>query len=225
MDARHSNPTTKLATLALLKQTDGAGNYVNDLANIGSIDATGTVPTVTGGTATPEQNKAHLTSHWFGGDGGGPPGPPTGWWTGWSGKPANVLRELLIRAIEASLGLNHGQDATPANITRELPIDYYWICGLPRFEGYVCWNSAQVTVILLTPGFEAPDLQLDVEDFGPDSDAALDPWIHNPSGILFVGQNEAGTSIDSSGKSVAVMADDVIVHHMGFDRGGVGPWP
>ncbi len=98
-----------------------------------------------------------------------------------------------------------------------LPIDTYWICGLPKFEVYVCWNTHQVTFIILTPGFSytATDPEGDdpwVEDFPTNEIAA--PHVNQDvmrrqAGILFVGQN-----VDQSDTTIARMLPGVFVNNL-----------
>ncbi len=68
----------------------------------------------------------------------------------------------MIRACELSLGLNHGEDCTiPPR--RHWPVDLFWKCPQPWFEGWVTWHQhgpgmhdGQVTVLASTPGHGHP---------------------------------------------------------------------
>ncbi len=91
-----------------------------------------------------------------------------------------VITAGLIEALEISLGLGHDEDPPVltraddpydqsvnkgdevkqsgeslidvAGLTRNLPVDVYWVCGkLDGFEVQVSWNPQQVTVFILTP--------------------------------------------------------------------------
>jgi len=91
-----------------------------------------------------------------------------------------VITAGLIEALEISLGLGH--DESPpvltladdpydkgtnkaaevkqsggslidvSGLTRNIPVDVYWVCGkLDGFEVQIAWNPQQVTVFILTP--------------------------------------------------------------------------
>jgi hypothetical protein len=84
---------------------------------------------------------------------------PTGHWHGYQGDPEAIMRATLIRAIEVALGIDHGTD--PATRSRFWPIDFYWICQGPFFQGWVTWlapsrfdASGRVTVTFTTPAAE-----------------------------------------------------------------------
>ncbi len=220
MDERYNDMTTRTTTLERLRHKDTKGEYDIALTDVGSIDALGNVVTPAGANASVTDNKDHLNQHWFGHN--DPPGKVrTGWWHGWKGRPEAVMRETLIRTLEVAMGLRHDED--PRNARRQLPVDFYWICGLPRFESYISWNDRQATVIILTPGFSADDLILEVLDSKPDDPAYLDDWITDlrmPRGIVFVGQN-----VDETRTKYLEMEDTVIVHRLDLRRGGAGHWP
>lgn len=84
----------------------------------------------------------------------------TGWWARWRGDAFNIFRITLIRAIEVSLGLDIDGDV-PINAFGELeparhwPIDFHWICGAPKFEGWISWrdlgDQGAVHVLMVTP--------------------------------------------------------------------------
>jgi hypothetical protein len=215
LEQRYTTFATARDALAKLRERKTDGKWKNDLADIGSIAAVGPVKDyqfnppsvmVTAGL------KQHMKDHWFGSsDSAGK--PTTGWWNFWKGEPENVLREALTRALEMSLGVRHGAPL-PGTGAAPKPIQFFWVCGLPRFECYVSWNSVAVTVVILTPGWYAT--------LGPDqpadSDAALTAWVDaNPNGgMIFVGQN-----VQTDG-AVVEMAPGVVVHHMDIKRDGRG---
>jgi hypothetical protein len=112
-------------------------------------------------TSTPVRNVAipgttldiRLEEDWL----GIPPVPgqgTTGYWVGYKGDVDGVLREGLIRAIEVSLGIAH--DDSPAEATRDWPVDVQWKCPNPYFEVWVTWrrhpdDRGQVNVLIATP--------------------------------------------------------------------------
>jgi hypothetical protein len=107
-----------------------------------------------------DQLKEHFNRHWL----GHPPpfnpltaGTQTGHWQFYKGPVEAIIRETLIRAIELVLGLAHG-DPVPNQPKRHWPIDFWWKCPQPWFEGWVTWRqdpggngSGHVTVIFATP--------------------------------------------------------------------------
>jgi len=91
--------------------------------------------------------------------------PTTGFWAQYFGNVEAILRETLVRAIEVSLGLDHGEAVPAGGPTRRLPIELFWKCPQRWFEGWVTWRwdqhhgTGQVTVILATPGSGKPLLE------------------------------------------------------------------
>ena len=63
------------------------------------------------------------------------------------------LPVTLIRGLEVSLGLEVDED--PNNSLRNWPVDFIWICGAPKFEGWVSWRTHDatgfVTILMVTP--------------------------------------------------------------------------
>lgn len=97
--------------------------------------------------------KQHLNEDWFG------QGGASMFWVGYEGNPEMILREGMIRAIEVSFGIEHG-DPPPAPAAaaggRHWPIDAYWICQGPWFQCWVLWRAADsgqghVTLLITTP--------------------------------------------------------------------------
>jgi len=92
----------------------------------------------------------------------------TGYWRNWYGNSQGIVREVWIRAIEVSLGVPHDPQQTDAqqihdHRTREWPIEVFWRCPAPWFEGWITWrgkpegnhkvsHSGHVTVHFHTPG-------------------------------------------------------------------------
>lgn len=240
LEDRYADPATARETLRRLRETRSDGTWTYALADIGSIAAVGPVtnhqvtPTT---TLVTSQMKAHLNKHWFGAA-DPPTQPTTGWWNSWRGEPEATMREALTRALEISMHLPHGapvpeepKSTQPLAIVKAslgwvkglfVPsahrrIQFFWVCGLPRFETYVSWNSKTVTVVVLTPGW---DYGLD-HDFTADPPTALEPWVQSKAeGIIFVGQNVA-----SSSGAVVQMQPGVVVHRMDIKRDGRGTWP
>ncbi|MEX0784732.1 MAG: nuclear transport factor 2 family protein [Dehalococcoidia bacterium] len=152
----------------------------------------------------------------------------TGWWNNWRGDAEGIMRCTFIRALEVALGLTHFCPEHPS--TAEMPdsanphkvedlgkpIDYYWVCGVTRFEGYVSWNENQVTVIFLTPGFPYSIREYQEDDLGQ-----LDTFAASAKGIIHVGQHlDCGSENDNATQ----MSDPVITHRLEEARGGSGQW-
>ena len=132
-------------------------------------------------TPTESTRTSHVNTHWFGLNmlGGLPvPRQPagvtnTGWWNKWRGDAHGIMRETLIRALEVSLGLEHlggapdtiDEEITP---TRCWQIHFLWVCGSPKFEGWLHWrknvgdapDGGVVTVVFSTPGNSESPLSL-----------------------------------------------------------------
>jgi hypothetical protein len=132
-----------------------------DLAEVGGLDSTTLdVPPY----PTKASRVAHIERDWFGFTPGTQQQPAfslganrtTGKWESYYGDVAGIVRETMIRAIEVALGLDH-DDPPPG--TRHWPIELFWKCPNPWFEGWVTWRHrpghakrGQVTVVLATPG-------------------------------------------------------------------------
>lgn len=176
-------------------------------------------------TKTEASRVSHVNDHWFGlaavGDQYVPwqPKPAmgdrkwtTGWWAKWRGDAHGIFRETVIRALEISMGLDHLFESAPtANVDiagwpaakRHWPIQFLWMCGPPKFEGWVHWRSFNgvtlpkdtgasglasepldkegvVTVIFTTPGsVDSPlSLTLLASDFAgmPPKDQLVHDW-------------------------------------------------
>ncbi len=117
-----------------------------------------------------ESRVEHLNRDWFGmapvagGQAGAwqkqPNKVPTGFWVGYQGDTESILREAMMRALEVSFDLPP-KGAAPARAetaARRWPIDVYWICQGPWFQGWVLWRKGDstplgghVTVIISTP--------------------------------------------------------------------------
>jgi hypothetical protein len=99
---------------------------------------------------------AHFNEHWLGN-----PSPwpgQTAHWQFYKGPVEKIIRETLERAIELVLGLPHGGSLDGLRLAdlRKWPIDFWWKCPQPWFEGWVTWRrigstSGHVTVIFATP--------------------------------------------------------------------------
>lgn len=91
----------------------------------------------------------HLTNHWF----------SPGFFLGLEGGLVEeIVGETVCRSVEASLGVDiTGLPGDPAPASsRRWPIDLWWACPAPRFDGHVSWQeigtSGHVRVLFLTPG-------------------------------------------------------------------------
>jgi hypothetical protein len=99
----------------------------------------------------------HMNQHWFGrtqAKAGDPwvkqapfdPKKPTttGYWRQWYGNSEGIVAETFIRAVEISLGIEHVDPVkTPLESlvpTRCWPIEVFWRCPAPWFEGWVTWR-------------------------------------------------------------------------------------
>lgn len=91
--------------------------------------------------------------------------PITGFWVQYYGDVEEIVRQTLIRTIEVSLGLDHGEDIPAGGPRRQLPIELFWKCPQRWFEGWVTWRwdeshgHGQVTSMFATPGSGKPVLQ------------------------------------------------------------------
>lgn len=159
------------------------------------------------GPYTTDQLRDHFKRDWLGyepdGQGGWLPppkfdavrSPTTGFWQGWHGDCEGVLRLTLIRALEVSLGVPHGQP--PAGGGQHWPIELFWRCPIPWFEGWVTWRTSragptggQVTVLLSTPSHGHPLKNTPLRSkVPPDPDYAEDPpTAAGPQGSWVVSQ-------------------------------------
>jgi hypothetical protein len=142
------------------------GSILKDLRNdkialstISGLDST----TLAEDRKTPDQRVAILNRLWFGMElvaGAWVKQPnkfPTGFWNGFQGDTEAILRAGLIRAIEVSLGINHGVD--PNLGTRQWPIEVTWVCQGPFFQCWVTWmksssGDGHVSLTIATPAAE-----------------------------------------------------------------------
>ncbi len=92
------------------------------------------------------------------------PNKPTGMWDGYQGNVERIMANVFIRAIEVSLGMDHGDPLPSAAPPRSWPIYFFFKCQQPFFEGWVTWQchslnrraAGQVTVMFATPGHNHP---------------------------------------------------------------------
>lgn len=129
---------------------------------------------------------SHLRQDWFGEDENGadfdhdwtglpnpspPPPASRGWWPNWYGRPSEIVRVALRRAIEVSLGVDSDTSVKKlkggAAATRDWPIEFQWICPVPWLQAGIAWRETKpgffwskprglVTVTWLTPGNTRP---------------------------------------------------------------------
>lgn len=99
----------------------------------------------------------HINQDWF--TGKAPDGSPHGW-LNFDTDPAEVIVRALARAYEVSLGITRHVElpgpggeavdpATPAEVTRLWPIEFWWICPLPVFQCWIGWRQVRTG----QPGF------------------------------------------------------------------------
>ena len=89
---------------------------------------------------------------------------PTGMWDGYQGNVERIVANVLVRALEVSLGLDHGAPIPRGAPPRSWPIYFFLKCQQPFFEGWVTWQchsvnrrgAGQTTVIFATPGHNHP---------------------------------------------------------------------
>lgn len=147
-----------------------------DVVHLGVLES----PSLNPDGRTPLDRARHLNEDWFGMSWDAqqqkwhrqpppscpppPPPPTTGFWQNWYGDAEAIFRETMIRAIEVSLGVDHGHALASGGTTpRHWPIELFWKCQGPWFEGWVTWrrhgngdHDGQVTVIMATPGNGSP---------------------------------------------------------------------
>lgn len=124
------------------------------------------------------QLRYHVYDHWLGRQQPGQTnlGPgPTGHWDSYTGPVEAIMRTTLIRAAQVALGIPGGKPS-PATATRHWPIDFWWKCPQPWFEGWVTWRrlglgerQGHVTVIFATPSDHGVVLR------HPQQEADVDP--------------------------------------------------
>src|SRR3954453_10638373 len=130
------------------------------MAQVGGLDST----TLDAPPSPTELDRvAHIERDWFGFAPGTQAQPAfnlfshrtTGLWESYYGDVVGIVRETMTRAVEVSLGLDHGADPPGS---RRWPIELFWKCPNPWFEGWVTWrhdpadvDRGQVTVVLATP--------------------------------------------------------------------------
>ena len=130
-----------------------ASPMYNDKQNVLSSNATG------------EKRLTSMRERWFGEQGGNPQPAfgfgalATGYWARYHGDVRQIVAETLMSAGEVALGVDRPDDpvaAGPPTAFGPWPVEFFWKCGQPRFEGWVTWRNhqnggGQVTVILATP--------------------------------------------------------------------------
>ncbi|MEZ5408423.1 MAG: hypothetical protein R2761_10380 [Acidimicrobiales bacterium] len=103
------------------------------------------------------QLRAHIHDDWFVGL---PPQNSTHGWLNFATNPVEVIVRALARAYEVSLGVtkhvelpgpqgNKVKPATPAEVTRLWPIEFWWVCPLPVFQCWIGWRQVRTG----PPGF------------------------------------------------------------------------
>jgi hypothetical protein len=100
----------------------------------------------------------YVRDRWFGAN------PNSTYWLDYEGDVEGIVRLALIRAVEISLGVVHGD--TPPVATREWPIELLWHCSQRWFEAWVTWQtfpggSGHVLVLLATPAHSGGNITAD----------------------------------------------------------------
>lgn len=106
-----------------------------------------------------------IVTKWFGySNPAGPkdPGTTTGYWIAYDGDVAEIVRRTLCWALEVSLGLEPADNGAGRPVP--WPIELFWKCPVPWFEGWVvtrpapgghasacCGATGTVTVVFMTP--------------------------------------------------------------------------
>jgi hypothetical protein len=200
------NCDERLELLKLMLRGDDPNTFPT--LNSRTLDAPGN-PRVPDAT----ERYVHMNIHWFGRQQPGGPGTqwidqdafdindpkPTGYWRQWYGQAGKIVADTFIRAVEVSLGIDHVAPGKQPDIdslvaTRCWPIEVFWRCPAPWFEGWVTWrrepdDSGHVTVhlhspshcgsaLLLSPVRQSPDNQvLDYKDEPVSSAADRGMWV------------------------------------------------
>lgn len=150
-------------------------NPANRIEDVGGAAGPLSSPQAASSAMSNSALKDHVRQHWLGqtqpdGSGGwvqpayGDAVTQTGDWHQWYGDADAVIRQTLVRAAEAALGLAHGATlADPGKSPRRWPVELFWKCPQPWLEGWVSWRKhgsgrrdGQVTVVIATPGNGAP---------------------------------------------------------------------
>jgi len=137
---------------------------------------------------------------------------PTGFWQGWQGDSEAILRAALTRAIEVSIGIDHG--AHPIVPTRDWPIELYWICQGPFFQCWVGWQKSQgaggggrVTLTITSPAAEGLPVNPKITRTTVKPEYAQDPQ-HNdmnaPRGLWVFGHEDYTKTITYSTTGSAI---------------------
>jgi hypothetical protein len=215
LEAKIATQGPRVTALNQLRQRDPNGDLSFDLAALcgfdsSTLDRPTNDPVLAGDGRTYWDRYIHFDHDWLGED------APNGYfWVNWqNGNPAAIMREGMERALEVSLGLDHGED--PAHPKWCWPIDFYWICQGPFFQCWILWRRVEtspdlghVTVLFTTPpacGYPLnseikrpsgslpvkPDYACPPEDRDPPGRPTL------PQGMWVVGHNDYTKSITPS---------------------------
>jgi hypothetical protein len=178
LEAKIADRQPRVDALLQLREKDPNGDLALDLAALcgfesSTLDHPINDPGLAGDGRTYWDRYTHFAHDWLGED------APLGYfWVNWlNGNPAAIMREGIERALEVSLGLDHGQD--PPVPKWCWPIDFYWICQGPFFQCWILWRRVEttptdlghVTVLFTTP---------------PACGYPVNSQITRPSGILGV---------------------------------------
>jgi hypothetical protein len=98
-----------------------------------------------------------LVENWFGGDRAEPSLPGSiGYWIGYRGDVAEIIRNSLCWAVELALGIPHRSDKTGRR--HPWPIELFWTCPCPWFESWVVVRPNSVTVVFMTPSHQGSNV-------------------------------------------------------------------
>lgn len=199
-----------------------SGNLNSGTSTLDASMEDTTLDPLAAATPTEADRTNHVNTHWYGLEvlaGTVHPRQPagltsTGWWNKWRGDAHGIMRETLIRALEVSLGLDHlGEAPDPDDVEPERcwQIHFLWVCGSPKFEGWLHWRKNMpdpsqggvVTVVFSTPGNSESPLSLTL--LAEDEDQTLPP----EDRLLTVGEpyELIRSEVDASGPAYDIETD------------------
>jgi hypothetical protein len=197
LDDRYSRPRDAAGQLERLKILNELKNANKKVTSAGSLGTPAVASTV---GASVRAVIRHIDNEWFGRN--NPAAPTTGYWNRWKGDAEGIVREALVRAIEVSVGANHGSAVTSPS--RWWPIEFLWTCPHPRFEAWVTWRrqgsgptEGQVTVLFTTPGVSGRTIERTILSTKPNPgpDYKVDPDdVSGSHGVWVIGHQDMATN-------------------------------
>ena len=140
----------------------------------------------------------------------------TGYWRNWYGDAGGIVAQTFIRAVEVSLGLDHvppDTDVSHLHPRRCWPIEVFWRCPAPWFEGWVTWrrddaDSGHVRRALAHP-WPSQESRAATE---PDTEPAEQrvPRLQASTGALRRGPWHVGHRAHPTGDGAALRGDEPI---------------